>query len=396
MERTLPDKNPYLKKYQLLDALRGLAILSVVCFHLLPSVPEYYGFVKNILLIYGSNGLSIFFVISGYGIAASTSNAAYYYQPHMFLMRRLKRIFFCYWWSLLITALLVPLAHAVALTFKTHTFIFFSPYSLVEWIQVITLAKIFSATSWALGKAFDPVNGPIWYIAIIVQIYIYVSICLYFRKYFPFLMSIGFIASLLTYAPVIKVILPYGVFLPYFPQVYVGFAAGSLLRRGFVPKKNLTKYLLLFFLLAFCCFCAFKHNQFFTLSYALITGYVLLVMYKYNLKLERFLFVRPFLILGAFSYSIYLLHWPLRILAGMFAKNLIPFLGDQVQPLVVVVIVIALSFIWYLFFEKPSSLINVFKCLTSPINTIASDINLARRTAFKERGFSKPPVGIRF
>jgi len=389
MERVLPNRNLHSKEYELIDTLKGLAILAVVCVHLLPSVPGCYGFVKNIIIIYGVHGLSIFFVISGYGIAASTSNAAYHHQPHMFLMRRLKKIFFCYWWSLLITALLIPLAHAVALTFKTHTFIFFSPYSLVEWIQVITLEKIFSATSWALNTAFDPVNAPIWYVAIIVQIYIYVFVCLYFGKYFPFLMFIGFIASLLTYVPVIKDILPYGVFLPYFAQVYVGFIVYPLLKTGFITKKKLITYLLFFFLLASCCFCAFKHNQFFTLSYALIIGYVLLVMYEHNFKLERFLVVRLFSILGAFSYSLYLLHFPLRILAGMFAKNLIPFLGDFTQPLVVVALAIIFSFIWYLFFEKPSSQINVLKCLASPIHTIASGMNLARRTAFKERGFSK-------
>jgi peptidoglycan/LPS O-acetylase OafA/YrhL len=362
----------------------------------LPSVPEHYGFIKNTLILYGFNGLPVFFVISGYAIAASISKAAYYHQPHMFLMHRLKRIFFCYWWSLLITALFIPFLHAVALTFKTHAFILFSPYSLMEWIQVITLAKIFSATSWALNTAFDPLNGPIWFLAIIVQIYIYVFICLYFKKYFSFLMFMGFIAALLTYVTVIKDILPYGVFLPYFAQFYVGFTVYSLSRRAFVPKKKLTMYLFPLFLLAFYCFCAFKHNQFFTLSLALTIGYLLLVMHKYDLELERFSVVRLFSIMGAFSYSLYLLHFPLRILAGMFAKNLIPFLGDLTQPLVVVAMVITLSFIWYLFFEKPSSQINVLKCLASPINTIASGINLTRRAAFEERGFSKTQVGIHF
>jgi peptidoglycan/LPS O-acetylase OafA/YrhL len=394
MERTLSNKNPHFKKYKLLDAFRGLAILSIVCFHLLPS--EHYGFYKNVIMKYGFPGLPVFFVISGYAIAASISNAAYFHQPHMFLVRRLKKIFFCYWWSLLIAALFIPFVHAVALTFKTHAFILFSPYSLMEWIQVITLAKIFSATSWALSTAFDPLNGPLWFLAIIVQVYIYVFICLYFKKYFSFLMFIGFIASLLTYLAPIKDILPYGVFLPYFAQFYVGFAVYSLLRRGFVPKKKLIIYLFTFFLFAFHCFCAFEDSQLRTLSYALTIGYVLLVMYKYDLELERFLVVRLFTIMGAFSYSLYLLHFPLNILAGMVARNLIPFLGDLIQPLVVVAIVITLSFIWYLFFEKPSSQIDVLKCLASPINTIASGIKLARRTAFKEIGLSKIRVGIRF
>ncbi|MGO8990684.1 MAG: acyltransferase family protein [bacterium] len=394
MERTLSNENPHLKTYRLVDAFKGLAILTIVCFHLLPS--EHYGFIKNVIITYGFNGLPVFFVISGYGIAASTSNAAYHHQPYMFLLRRLKRIFFPYWWSLLIAALFIPFVHAVALTFKAHAFMLSSPYSLMEWIQVITLAKIFSATSWVLHLAFDPLNGPIWYVAIIVQIYIYVFICLYFKKYFSCLMFIGFIASLLTYVPVIKGILPYGLFLPYLAQVYVGFTVYSLLRRGFVPKRKLIIYPVSFFLLAFYCFCAFPQNEFFTLSFALIIGYVLLVMHKYDLTVERFLVVRLFSIMGAFSYSLYLLHFPLRILAGMFAKNLIPFLGDLTQPLAVIAIAITLSFIWYLFFEKPSSQINVLKCLASPINTIALGVNLARRAVFREGEVSQTQVGTRF
>lgn len=120
MERTLSNENPHLKTYRLVDAFKGLAILTIVCFHLLPS--EHYGFIKNVIITYGFNGLPVFFVISGYGIAASTSNAAYHHQPYMFLLRRLKRIFFPYWWSLLIAALFIPFVHAVALTFKAHAF----------------------------------------------------------------------------------------------------------------------------------------------------------------------------------------------------------------------------------------------------------------------------------
>ena len=370
--------------------------MSVVCFHLLPSAPEHYGFIKNVLIRYGFPGLPVFFVISGYALAASISNAADYPQPHAFLIRRLKRIFFCYWWSLLFVALFIPFLHAVALTFKTHAFILSSPYSLTEWIQVITLTKIFSATSWTLSAAFDPLNGSLWFLAIIVQIYIYVSVCLYFRKYFYLLMFIGFIASLLTYVAPFKDILPYGLFLPDFAQFYVGFTLYWLLKRDFVPKKRLTMYLFSFLLLAIYWFCQFKHYEFRSLIFALAIGYILLVMYKYDLELERFLVVRLFSILGAFSYSLYLLHFPLRILAGSFAKNLIPFWGDLIRPLVVVAVVIILSFIWYLFFEKPSSQINVLKCLASPIDTIAPGINSARRTAFNETSLSKTRLGIRF
>src|SRR6267143_1894726 len=100
-----------LTRYKLLDAFRGLAILWIVCFHLLPSDKEYYGFFINTLIKHGYLGVSIFLVISGYGIAALTSSAAHYHQPHIILKRRLKKIYFSYWWSLLISALIIPFFH---------------------------------------------------------------------------------------------------------------------------------------------------------------------------------------------------------------------------------------------------------------------------------------------
>jgi peptidoglycan/LPS O-acetylase OafA/YrhL len=154
-------------------------------------------------------------------------------------------------------------------------------------------------------------------------------------------------------------------------------------------------YLFSFCLLGCHCFCEFQHNQFRSLSFALLMGYMLLVMYEHDLQLKRFLVVRLLSIMGVFSYSLYLLHFPLRILAGMFAKHL-PFSGDLTSPVLVVAMVITWSFIWYLFFEKPSSQVNALKCLASPIDTIASGIDSARRTAFKERRFFKTQVGIPF
>jgi len=372
-------------RYKLLNAFRGMAILWIVCFHLLCSACENYGFIINAVIKHGYLGVSVFFVLSGYGIAASTSIATGYHHPHRFLMRRLKKIYFCYWWSLLITALIIPFFHAIALIFKTHAFIFLPPpYSLMEWFQVITLIKVFSATSWALHISFDPLNGPIWFLAVIVQIYIYVFICLYFNKHYALLMFLGFIAAMLTYVPAIKDILPYGIFVPYFAQFYVGFAVYALIRRNYVPQKKLTMLLIFITSLGIFYFCASKDNQFLPLCFALTVGYVFLITYKYDCKLEHFLVARIFYIIGLFSYSLYLLHFPLRIWGGMFAKNIFPFLGDSTKPLVNVAVVITLSFIWYLFFEKPSSQINILKCLSSPIHTLASGLNLIKRIAYQK------------
>lgn len=371
-------------RYKLLGAFRGLAILWIVCYHLLNSVSEHYGFIIDTLVKYGYLGVPVFFVISGYGIAASTSHAVH--QPHIFLMRRAKRIFPLYWWSVLIAAFVVPFFHSVSLIFKTGAFAFsLPPYSLTEWLQVITLTSIFSATSWALNTAFDPINGPVWYLAVIAQIYIYVYICLYFKRYYPVLMFVGFIVSLATLVPAVKNLLPFGLFLPYFSQFYIGFAVYSLLNGGFVPAgRSITKLSIFCLCLGVLYFVTATNKQSLEVSIALITGCIFLMAYKYDRNLENWGLVRVLFVVGAFSYSLYLLHFPLRIWGGMVAQNLFPFVGESVKPIVMMTVVIALSFICYLFFEKPSGQMNVLRGLASPINTIVSGIKLTKKTAFQK------------
>ena len=106
-------------RYKLLDAFRGLAILWIVCFHLLD---RQYGSVLNTIIKHGYLGVSVFFVISGYGIAALTSHTVQ--QPHSFLLRRIQKIYPLYWWSILFAAFIIPIFHSAVLIFKTGSFSF--------------------------------------------------------------------------------------------------------------------------------------------------------------------------------------------------------------------------------------------------------------------------------
>ena len=58
-------------RFAILDGFRGLAILWIVCYHLLPDVQKYYDPALDTIIAHGFLGVSIFFVISGYGIASS-------------------------------------------------------------------------------------------------------------------------------------------------------------------------------------------------------------------------------------------------------------------------------------------------------------------------------------
>ena len=363
---------PY-ARYRLLDAFRGMAILWIVVFHLLISVSDTAGFIFGSIIKNGFLGVSVFFVISGYGIAAS--HFSHSPSAHVFLIRRLTRIYPCYWWSLLFAAFIIPLLQELVLAFKTHSFTFLWPYTFFDLIQVITLTKVFSASSWGLNTAFDPYNGPVWYLAVIVQIYVFVALCVHMRRHTFVLLYCLYISSLLTYVPSIKNLLPYGIFIPYFAQCFIGYIVYQLLRRDTsFHQKVIVASVSLFPLIIIYIF-AVNDVHYLSLSCATISGFVFLLLHRYDAQCERLLIFRVFYILGMFSYSLYLLHFPLRILGSMIAKNIFSFVGGFGQPFVVTVIAIVISFIWYLFFEKPSCQIDVIKSLLSPIGTISSGID---------------------
>lgn len=361
-------------RYRFLDALRGVAILWIACFHMMRFVREHYGTILNGIIENGYFGVIIFFVISGYGIGISKNSNRYQQSPHLFLVRRLKRIYFPYWWSLIITAIMVPLVQIAAIYIKTRSFQYESPYSFFEWIQVISLLKIFSADSWTVSLAFDPLNAPIWFIAITVQIYAFIALSFYAKQKSGLVLFIGALASLICYIPLIKEFIPFGLFVPYFFHVYIGYLVYVLIQKRIYISNIVVNLFVSVVLLVASIFLLQIENDFSDLLFALFIGYVSLFSYQYDRKLIKTAFVKFFYILGIFSYSIYLLHFPLRIPAGLFSKYCFPFLGEYTRPIAIVIISIILSSVWYFFFEKPSKQVDVLRSLGSPFKTIKNGL----------------------
>ena len=219
------------ERYKLLDVFRGIAILWIVCFHILSSVCKQYGVVLNYIISNGYLGVNIFLVISGYGIATSIFGGKNQVAS-VFLLRRLKRIYLPYWWYLLFAVLILPLLSSIVSMNETNIFkINIISYNLKEWLQIITLAKVFSSENWALNLAFIPLNGALWYLAIIVQLYIFLSLCIYSNKYIYKLLFVMCALSLASIIPTVKNIIPYGLFVPYFPFFYSGIVIYYILHK---------------------------------------------------------------------------------------------------------------------------------------------------------------------
>ena len=82
--------------------------------------------------------------------------------------------------------------------------------------------------------------------------------------------------------------------------------------------------------------------------------------------------------IGVFSYSLYLLHIPLWRLSEMFVRNLVPISANLSTPLFLIPSIIILSFLWYLFLEKPQNQNDVLMSMLSPINVFKSGVSMVK------------------
>lgn len=365
-------------RYKLLDAFRGLAIVWIVFFHLLAGYREQYPETISFIIKHGSLGVASFFVISGYGMALSLEKnlsvdgeSAYYS-----IVKRFRKIYLPYWFHLVFVAILIPLSQAAVSMLKTHSFsldFFNCNYSFWEWFQIVTLTKIFSASSGALNKAFLPLNGVVWFIAVLVQIYFVSYLSLLFKGGYLFFLFLVFVLSLLTdVMPGMNILVPHGLFLPYFKQFYVGIILYYFLKNNLLLQLR-TKYSFFVTMVFYSLFSIIAVYFIFSpFLFALLIGFLFWILFPYDEKLSNLIFVRFLSVFGIFSYSLYLLHVPLSPLVGMFVRNLVPLDPKITTPFILVPSVIVISAIWYLFFEKPKSLLEVLVRVRHPLKTLSA------------------------
>ena len=141
-----------------LDALRGVAALGVVCQHLYGALPEGAAPAAawlNALMMFGSNGVAVFFVLSGcvipYAVAEARITPGYIAR---FIARRFVRLDIPYW--ICIAAYLLA---AKAMGKSTY-----------EHVDAATLAANLFYVNFALG--LDAVVTVGWTLAIEIQFYL--------------------------------------------------------------------------------------------------------------------------------------------------------------------------------------------------------------------------------
>lgn len=289
-------KTEKVRRIDIIDALKGYSIFTIMIFHYLEflNLP----FPINKVIFFGGSGVHMFVLLSGLGLYYSHLNK--------------------------------PLSYAVF--FRKRFFKIYIPYVFVVLISAIisTIVPIYYNSMYALGghiflyKMFDEsimrsYGYQLWFISMILQIYfvfyiiIWLKVRLKNKWFFLSGLIISFIWSLLVYATDNE---NERVWNSFFLQYYWEFALGMIIgeklsKNQKIVNKEINNGFLFMIGLINCLLYALLAlkggaiGRLFNDYFALI-GYSLLAIWLFNLNvrpLNRF-----FLYIGSISLPIYLLH----------------------------------------------------------------------------------------
>ncbi len=350
-------------KYKALNAFKGFTILWIIYLHTLAH-PELYGTFLERFFKRGYLGVGIFFVISGFGISAAAETVrSGWTSAFDFIKRRLKRIYIPYWFSLFFVGVLIPVAIGYLSFFKMMVMrespllkFEFYRYAFSEWIYLITLTKIFTIHSWNFIDAFYPINIVVWFIGVIVQIYLTIFLALIHKKYYHHVLFCITGISFLTFVPRFEVYFPQGLFLPCWPEFALGLGLYELVSRGAVIKFNQKAgriWLISVIILLLILLMAIIQSNIPQIWFSFIFTLLLWFIYPIDNQISRTKFFRFVVFLSTFSYSLLLMHVPLKRLIDLFLHNMGPISVEWADLLLAVPIIVISSYFWARLFEKP-------------------------------------------
>ena len=302
-----------------IQILRGIAAINVVLFHIIITASTYNQTTNLLLLIdnFGSSGVDIFFVISGFIITYSQSVNKK--KISEFLVLRFIRIVPLYWFLTLVYSLL---------------FFFFSSYFRERTISLeLFFHSIFFISNISL--TVPPVIIPGWTLEYEMIFYFLFSISLFIRKlkFIYLLIIISLSAFILKEFKMLEFL--FGVICAFiYTNYYINMKSSFIL-------LTISIFFFLFTIL----------NKSFLYNY-LIWGLssfllVLSLIYLPQIKSKIFIF------LGSASYSIYLIQiFTIPIFYKLSSKFLL-ILNTDIVALLCLLFSVIIGCAIYLFIEKP-------------------------------------------
>jgi peptidoglycan/LPS O-acetylase OafA/YrhL len=299
-------------RFRSLDAVRGVAALSVVLFHCVNSHPQVNDSAIGRVLMNGWAGVFLFFPVSGYCICAAMHRAENA-SPGRFLRRRWKRIYPPY-----LASVIVSVAVAVmALPFNRG-----SGDDLVltvpAWLSILTLTQVFTPY---VGR----INPVYWSLCYEEQFYLVMALALW-------LAAPRHRAALLTAITAIVVVCEtfgwavMGLFIDYWLAFAFGIGVYLWLRE---PRDRFCGAAIL--ALGVVHLIQFPDLS---TSVSLVCAALMMALARVDDRIAASHAARPLLALGLISYSLYLIHVPIagRLVNILIRMQAPVWLGAVVGP----------------------------------------------------------------
>lgn len=147
-----------------LDALRGIAALSVLFFHYTTRYNEFFGSVSIVNVALGWLGVPFFFILSGYVIHLTVDRCDTSIE---FLKRRFVRLFPTYWICLLCSVLF---------------YYFYTPFDMLKFFQLEWQDVLVNITMIAEWLKFNNVDGAYWSLLPELVFYLIFAVIIKTRK----------------------------------------------------------------------------------------------------------------------------------------------------------------------------------------------------------------------
>ncbi len=320
---------PLPRRFESLDIWRGLACLGVVIFHAFMPSPEalsqsglWPGFGR---LVHGWTcrmwvGVPIFFVISGYCIAAAVDSHRARKRPlHEFFTRRLRRIYVPYLAALALTAGVVwacdlaSAQHRLSALDMPHP----TQLSLANWLGNLTLTE--TLRSGLMREKMPQLQlWTAWSLCHEVQFYAISGLCLLLaaRYFFPLCAAITVVTAVLVTC---------GARLGLEPTsgcvlrgTWLMFAMGLAVYWQLARNTRVARWATLAFFSVALVWTLSRWRLLVTpesnttqqICYAAITAILLVVLHPFDRSLANHSLAKPLAALGKISFSVYLIHFP--------------------------------------------------------------------------------------
>ena len=277
-----------------LDALRGIAALMIVFFHLTMGAPE-----SQLGFKYGVTGVNLFFIISGFVIYKSIESTR---TSIDFLINRFSRLFPTYWTIVTFTFILIIL----------HPY--FWPDQSIAPNYVHYLGNL---TMFQYYFKMPNLDDPYWSMIVEMNFYIFAFVFLFFRR-IRYFSAIGVVIACISSAsyffmndaPIVQHLFYYCPLLFYFPLFLSGISFFNLY--GAQEKKIRIYFVLLALYVSQLALFHVQYadgSSFLTFNEHLIMLTVFyFVFLLFILNQLKFIVNRVTLFFGKISFALYLLH----------------------------------------------------------------------------------------